>query len=148
MGNPKIITDRVMQVPMETLFEVISDFKAYPEFVSEVVGVKIESKGTAAKTIVHFELELMKKFDYTLEFKITKPTEVAWKLVSSNFFKNNEGCWQLSAIDARSTQVHYELDVGFVFFVPGFISRKLTEVNLPKMFDNFEARTKVKVGKK
>jgi len=40
------------------------------------------------------------------------------------------------------TAVHYELDVEFGFLVPAWISRKLTEVQLPKMFESFEQEAK------
>jgi hypothetical protein len=40
------------------------------------------------------------------------------------------------------TWVKYELEVGFGFLVPGWITKKLTESNLPQMFDKFETRAK------
>ena len=40
----------------------------------------------------------------------------------------------------KETEVHYELDVAVVFLIPSWIAKKLTEVNLPKMFESFEQR--------
>lgn len=68
--------------------------------------------------------------------------EVRWKLVDSDFFKKNEGRWVLKEKGNNETEVHYELDVAVVFMVPSWIAKKLTEVNLPKMFESFEVRAK------
>lgn len=131
-----------MDVPAEALFKAITDFEAYPKFLPEVVAAKPEPVTSPTRRRVLFELEIVKRFQYTLEFDIQGQEKVAWKLVESNFFKNNEGLWSLKPRDAKSTEVHYELDVGFGFLVPGWISKKLTEVNLPKMFDSFEGRAR------
>ena len=42
------------------------------------------------------------------------------------------------AMGPKATDVQYALEVGFGFLVPKFVAKKLTEVSLPKMFDNFE----------
>jgi len=131
-----------MNVEINTLYQVITDFEHYPEFVSEVVGAKTLPGSTDTRALVRFELEIIKRFEYLLEFKMTRPTEVKWKLTRSNFFKVNDGAWSLTPVDASHTEAHYELEVGFGFLVPGWVSRKLTEINLPQMFDHFEARAK------
>jgi ribosome-associated toxin RatA of RatAB toxin-antitoxin module len=59
--------------------------------------------------------------------------------VESDFFKTNQGKWILSPHQV-GTWVKYELEVGFGFLVPGWITKKLTESNLPQMFDKFETR--------
>jgi ribosome-associated toxin RatA of RatAB toxin-antitoxin module len=91
---------------------------------------------------VIFELEVMKRFQYELEFNIIPGKEVTWHLVESNFFKKNEGRWGLASLGADRTHVQYEVEVAFGFFVPGWVTKKLTEVNLPKMLDSFEGQAK------
>lgn len=139
---PKVLRDKLMDVPAVSLFKAITDFESYPKFLPEVVAAKLGDVPSANRQRVLFELEIVKRFQYTLEFEITGQETIAWKLVESNFFKNNEGLWRLKPRDGKHTEVHYELDVGFGFLVPGWISKKLTEVNLPKMFDSFEARAR------
>ncbi len=133
-------TVKEFNVSADALFKAITDFEKYPEFMPEVVSAKILPGATDKKAQVKFEIEVMKKFEYTLEFSIKK-NEVTWKLVESNFFKKNEGRWNLSP-NGKGVQVHYELEVSFGFLVPGWITKKLTEVNLPQMFDKFEAQAK------
>jgi coenzyme Q-binding protein COQ10 len=143
----QVVRDKVMAVSPKALFDTITDFENYPKFLSEVKGAKVKSKSGKKKKVV-FDIEVIKPFTYTLEFEIEEPTKVSWKLIDSNFFKTNEGKWELKPKGPKSTEVHYELEVGFGFFVPGFITKKLTEVNLPKMFDSFEqAALSRKVGK-
>jgi len=136
----RIVREKEMNVSPQALYDAITNFDGYPEFLPEVVSASVESDSNLDRTIVHFELELIKRFQYTLQFKMREKEEVVWELVDSNFFKINEGRWQLEERSPNVTQVHYELEVGFGFFVPKFISKKLTEVNLPKMFDCFERR--------
>lgn len=143
----RVSKEKEMAVPRDVLFEVITDFDSYPQFVSEVVGVKVVPGPTADKKRVTFELEIMKRFEYTLEFNIS-PEEVKWSLVESNFFKTNEGRWLLSPVGKDKTHATYELEVGFGFLVPGWVTKRLTETSLPKMLDNFEERAKALLKKK
>ena len=136
----RVTREKEMNVPREYLANAITAFEFYPEFLPEVVSVKRLSGGTTERQKVAFELEIVKRFQYTLEFEIRGLDEVSWRLGESNFFKINEGRWQLKALTAERTHVTYEVEVGFGFFVPGWITKKLTEVNLPKMLESFENR--------
>jgi len=137
-----VTREKAMTVPKKCLFQAITDFAAYPDFLPEVVSAVVRPGGTPERTVVDFELEVIRRFQYTLEFKITGEEEVVWKLVDSNFFKVNDGRWKLTAANENITQVEYELDVGFGFLVPKMITRKLTAINLPRMFDQFEVQAK------
>jgi ribosome-associated toxin RatA of RatAB toxin-antitoxin module len=141
----KVVRDRLMAVPHGILYRAITDFEAYPKFLSEVVGAKIRPTKDSATVLVDFELEIVRRFAYTLEFSVKPEEQVGWRLVESNFFKTNEGLWKLTS-DGPKTQVHYELEVGFGFLVPSWVSKKLTEVNLPRMFDAFEERARSLLG--
>ena len=138
----KVTREKEMNVPVRYLARAITEFEAYPKFLPEVVSVSRVPGGTAERQKVVFELEVVKRFSYTLEFWIQGHEEISWHLDGSNFFKVNEGKWRLRAVDENRTYVNYEVEVGFGFFVPGWITRKLTEVNLPKMMDSFEGRAK------
>ncbi|MBI4403308.1 MAG: SRPBCC family protein [Deltaproteobacteria bacterium] len=135
----KVIRSKELAVSVERLVAVILDFESYPEFLSGVVSARREQSSNG-KPVVTFELEIIKRFEYTLEFNITGVEEIAWKLVKSNFFKKNDGRWLLKRMGQNRTHASYELDLAFGFLVPGWVAKTLTEVNLPKMFDQFEAR--------
>ncbi len=139
--SSKIQRKLELNVPQKALFQAITDFEAYPQFLPEVVGAKRENFD-ADNTTVTFELEIIKRFQYVLEFRMRNQDEVAWKLIESNFFKKNSGKWLLKKLTEETTEVTYELEVEFGFFVPKLVSTKLTEVTLPKMFELFEKRAK------
>ncbi len=138
----EVVRDKRMSVSQRALFSAITEFEKYPEFLNEVTGAKIIKRPSPDKVHVQFEIEVVKKFVYTLEFQLKGSEEVKWKLVDSDFFKKNEGRWVLKEKGNNETEVHYELDVAVVFMVPSWIAKKLTEVNLPKMFESFEVRAK------
>lgn len=137
-----VTRDKEMQVSIGALYRAITDFESYPKFLPEVVDVKTDAASNESTAKVTFEIEVVKKFQYTLQFEMKKTSEVRWRLVESNFFKGNTGLWLLKEIAPGKTAVHYELDVSFGFLVPGWISKKLTETSLPKMFENFEGQAK------
>jgi coenzyme Q-binding protein COQ10 len=137
----KVVKERDMQVSLESLTKVIQDYEKYPEFLPEVVGAHVLSR-SGTKAEVQFEINLMKRFQYKLQFWSDAPGEICWKLVESDFFKVNEGKWVLSSSSPKVTHARYELEVSFGFFVPSFITKTLTEVNLPTLLDKFEAQAK------
>ena len=131
-----------MDVPVEALARAITDFESYPKFLPEVVAAE-RVKGTPDTTPrVVFELEIVKRFRYTLEFAVNGQKEISWRLVDSDFFKTNQGRWVLKPEGDGKTHVTYDVEVNFGFLVPGWITKKLTEVNLPKMFDSFEGHAR------
>lgn len=143
----KVIKEKEMNVNAADLMAVIQDYENYPEFLPEVVGAEIVTKGKKKNTEVQFDLNLIKQFQYKLSFDEKSDTEVSWTLVDSDFFKANEGRWVLTPKNENTTLARYELEVGFGFLVPGFITKTLTETNLPGLLDRFEKRT-LEVSKK
>lgn len=136
----KVAREKTMNVSVGALLRVITDFASYPTFLSEVAAVDIENDDKSRPRVT-FELEIIKRFQYTLEFDVQE-REVCWRLVKSNFFRQNQGRWVLTPMDNNHTVVIYELDVDFGFLVPKWVSKKLTEINLPKMLESFETRAK------
>ncbi len=137
---PKVIQERTMNVSADALRRVILDFEKYPEFVTEVVSAKNHERGASGGQIVDFEVEAIRRFRYTLEFDASQPNEVRWRLVDSNLFTANEGAWILKKLSDSETAVKYELEVGVKFLIPGWVAKKLTEVNLPRLLESFETR--------
>ncbi len=135
----KVVREKEMNVSAEKLADVIIDFDGYPKMLGEVKKAKPVWSADRKTCKVTFELEVVKKFVYDLDFVIDYPNKIEWKLASSDFFKENRGHWKLTPKGKDRVQVDYEVEVGFGFLVPGWITKKLTEVNLPKMFDRFEA---------
>lgn len=134
----KIVAERLMPISVKKLWNVILAFEDYPNFLKEVISTKVEKKGKLF--LVEFEIELLKRFKYTLEFSTTPFTEITWKLVEGELFKTNSGKWVLKEKTKNQTLAIYETEVTFGFFVPNWVIKKLTEVNLPAMLEAFERR--------
>src|ERR1044072_864378 len=115
-----VTREKIIPVPVDALYSAITDFENYPQFLPEVVAAKRLPGTDPNKVRVPFTLEVVKRFDYTLEFTLTPQSEVKWALVESNFCKTNTGRWGLKANGASEPQVQYELDVSFGFLVPGW----------------------------
>lgn len=138
----KATRDIEMRVGVKQLQAAILDFEKYPSFLNEVVTAKRLPGGTDSNFRVQFELEIIKRFVYVLEFDVTPEKEIAWRLVESDFFKKNEGRWALSPVGEERTRVQYEVDIAVGFLIPGFVSKKLADHNLPSMLSSFEAEAK------
>ncbi len=134
----KTTAERIMPVPVKKLWKVIVDFEKYGEFLEEVISTKVEKKRNVF--LVHYEIEILKRFKYTLEFNMTPFTEISWKLIDGEIFKINNGRWLLREKSPNQTHVIYETEVTFGFYVPSWVIKKLTEVNLPMMLEAFEKR--------
>src|SRR4051812_27737244 len=97
---PEVTREKEMNVPLKALYTAITEFESYPVFLPEVVGVKVVEK-TDTSAMVDFEIEVVKRFQYSLLFSMTEPLEVRWKLLKSNFFRINEGKWSLRELGSK-----------------------------------------------
>ena len=140
----KVIKEKEMNVSAEALANVILDFENYPEILGEVKKAVTTWSTDKKDAKVNFELEVVKRFNYDLKFAIEYPAKIAWSLMKSDFFKENRGSWTIKKLGDKKCHVTYEVEVSFGFLVPGWVTKKLTEVNLPKMLEKFESAAKAR----
>ena len=126
-----------INAPIDEVFEVITDFETYPEFLPEMKEVTIEEKKKTSM-VTTFRLQLMKEIEYTLNFKLKKPTSVVWELEEGQMMSYNSGSWKLKKVIPKKTQATYSIEVKFGLLVPNAISNMLVENNLPEMLENFK----------
>lgn len=136
-----------MNVPLEALWEVITDYAAYPEFVEGLESLTItkkEGKSTFADYVVSM---FGKKVKYTLKHTESPKKGLKWTMTEGEFFKSNDGSWELAEAGEGKTEATYTVDVGFPLLVPKSIVNTLTGTQLPTMMKAFEDRAKA-VAKK
>lgn len=138
---PQAKRTEVWDAPIEKIYEVITDYKSYPQFVDGCSSVDILSQ-TDTEARVEFGLNLIKKFKYILVLKQTKPTEISWSLESGDIFKKNEGAWKFKDLGDGRTEVDYGLEVEIKGFAPKTLVNSLTEKNLPAMLKSYHERCK------
>jgi ribosome-associated toxin RatA of RatAB toxin-antitoxin module len=132
----------VLPVDKDKLFQVITRYEDYPQFVDGCSSVKVERKGPG-KARVTYVVNMVKEVEYVLDHE-ENPEQgtMSWSLVSSDAMKKNSGGWTLRSEGAGKTDVRYEVEVDFKIPVPGFILNRLVKASLPAMIKSFQARAK------
>lgn len=131
----------VFDVEREKVFKVLSNLENYPDFMTGVENVEVlETNGNEVKA--RYDLNLIKKFSYTLNHKIEEPERISWSLVSGDFMKKSDGSWDLKDLGDGKTEVTYRVDIDFKVMVPGMISKKLVSSNLPSMMKAVQEKAK------
>jgi len=129
------------QVDREKIFQAITDYEKYPEFVDGVHSVKVlEKSETGAK--VQYSAKIIKNISYTLQLTHESPKRVSWKLVEGDIFKTNNGEWILEDKGNGQTEVTYSIDIELKIFAPKAILDGLVTGSLPSMMKSFANRAK------
>ncbi len=111
----------------ETLYDVVSDVAAYPEWASGVKEVEVldlDAEGRVDRA--RFVLEgFVKEIEYVLKYTHDRPNSLSWVAEESDDLKMLEGSYQFSpAEEEGATEVVYSLTVDPKFIIPGFIRRQ------------------------
>ena len=131
-----------LNVGKDDLFAAITRYEDYPQFVTGVTKVEVERKGPG-RARVTYHVSMMKDVVYTLDHEEDAAQGViVWKLVKSDFFKTNNGRWEIKPEGADKCHVKYSLEADFSIPVPGFILKRMIKGNLPDMVKSFENRAK------
>jgi coenzyme Q-binding protein COQ10 len=119
-------------------FEVITDYEAYPEFLSDLKDVTVANKkGNTCD--VTYEIEVIKRIQYTLKMKAA-PLKIEWSFIKGDIMKDNHGYWELEEVKKGLTKATYHIEVRFGLLVPSAVTKSLVSKNLPAMLNNFKAR--------
>ena len=135
-----------LNVDKDQLFAAICRYEDYPKFVDGVKSVKVERKGPGV-TKAMYHVNMLKDVTYSLDIKDNAESGVIeWSLIESDFFKINNGRWELKSVGPGKTEAHYRLEIEFKFPVPGMILNKLIKNQLPAMIKSFEKQAKAHGG--
>ena len=127
-----------INAPIETVYQVVSDLEAYPEFLSTTDEVEVSRENGQLEAV--FSVNVVKKVSYTLVFTEEAPKRLSWRLKEASFMKKNNGEWELESIDENKTQAKYKIDVEFGWMVPKKLVGMLTETQLPELLRAFTQR--------
>jgi ribosome-associated toxin RatA of RatAB toxin-antitoxin module len=138
----------VVAATLDKLFDVITDYGAYPEFVPSVRACR-PGKRSGDRVEVEFELDLgVKTIRYVLLHVEERPHRVSWTLVSGDWMKVSNGAWELSP-EGSGTRARYlvEIQIAKPALVPQAlvdkVTTELTKVQLPKTLEAFKARAEL-----
>lgn len=136
----------VIRAPIETVYQTITDFESYPDFLPEIKGAKVDWCGDAQMD-VSFRLELIKEIPYCLRFTLNPPSEVSWVLKQGEIMRTNTGGWKLKALEDSVTDATYSLEVTFGLWVPKAVTETLVKKSLPQTLKRFKKRAEGKFRK-
>jgi coenzyme Q-binding protein COQ10 len=135
---PGTSTSILIDAPAKVVYDVISDFESYPEFLPDVKKVEVDKKGK--RLTATFEVSVIKKIRYTLEFATVPSKKISWTFVKGDVFKDNRGGWEFEEVKKGQTKATYQIEVDFGLLVPSLITNKLVGHNLPQMMKRFKER--------
>jgi coenzyme Q-binding protein COQ10 len=129
----------VINAPPDKVFDIITDYEKYPQFVSEVKKVTTsERQGNSVK--LNYEISLVKTLRYTIRVTEERPRKMSWTFVEGDVMKTNTGSWVLEPEGEGKTRATYTVEVTVGPLVPKAIINGLVDQSLPKMMDAFKRR--------
>ena len=138
-----------INVPPGVLMEVITDFEAYPSFVTDIQSARVVSHDVAEGREVWnvaFTLNMIRRLNYTLRLERRGQESVRWSLVEGSF-RTNEGGWTLTPLDhGTRTLATYVVDLDVGMFIPGSVMKTLIQHNLPSTLAAFKARAEARAA--
>ena len=109
----------------EEIFQVATDFEAYPEWNPNIKKVEIketDSEGRATKVWMQVDAKV-KTITYTLEYDYSEaPEAFSWDLLEGDV-KELSGSYRFDEFD-DVTEVQYETSLDPGFPIPGFLKRQ------------------------
>jgi len=137
-----------INVARDKFFDIISDYAAYPEFLTEVGlrKVTVDKVEGNAKTVTQ-EVEVMgKRVSYTLKMVEDRPNRITWSLITGQMMSRNNGAWSLEEMGPSRTRATYSLELKLGLLVPSAITTRLAASSLPAMLEAFKKRAEGKVA--
>jgi coenzyme Q-binding protein COQ10 len=138
----------VIDVPADKLYDVITDYGKYAEFLPEVKKIVVADGPGDAKDVTYTIDIKAKTITYTLRHTGVRPTKASWKMTTGEMIKGNEGFWDLKDLPGGKTEATYNIDLKLSAFVPGFVEKALAETSLPDLLANFKKRAESLHGAK
>lgn len=129
----------VINAPPERVFDVVSDYERYPEFLSEVKSIRTSGR-QGNQVNIHYEVDVMKRIRYTLRMTEDRPRGLQWTFVEGEVMKDNTGGWVLEPLPDGMTKATYTVDVALGLLVPRPLVTAMVESSLPKMLQSFKKR--------
>jgi ribosome-associated toxin RatA of RatAB toxin-antitoxin module len=129
----------IFNAPIEKVFDVITQYEKYGEFLSEVKEVKTSGR-QGNQVNVHYKVDVVKTIKYTIRVTEERPTRMSWTFVEGEFMKDNKGSWVLEPAGEGKTKGTYTVEMALGALVPKSVVNALVDTSLPKMLEAFKRR--------
>lgn len=129
----------IINAPIEKVFDVITQYEKYGEFLPEVKEVRTSGR-QGSEVNVHYKVDVVKTIKYTIRVKEERPTRMSWTFVDGEFMKDNKGSWVLEPAGEGKTKGTYTVEMALGALVPKAVVNALVDTSLPKMLEAFKRR--------
>ena len=112
--------------PIETSFEAIVDYETFPSWQDAVDSVEVLSRtkdGLGEDVRLYIDAKV-KKIDYTLRYRYSRPTEIEWDFVTGNGMRDVDGVYTFEELGPDRTRATYKLGADPAIPVPGMVLRR------------------------
>ena len=83
-----VTTKHTFNGSLDEVFEALTDYESYPDYIPGVIKTqKLPPLDDSAATSIRYELNLIKKFHYTLNMYHEGNNKISWCLHDSNIMK-------------------------------------------------------------
>ena len=130
----------VINAPVEKVFDVVTNYERYPDFLPEVKEVRAANR-KGSEVDLHYKVDLVvKTIRYSIHVKEERPLRMSWTFLDGEVMKDNKGGWVLEDAGGGKTKATYSVEVTVGALVPKSILNTLVDSSLPKMLDAFKKR--------
>jgi uncharacterized membrane protein len=124
--------DTLVEAPIDTVWDIITDFEAYTDWVDNMRGVEVlesDDDGRARRVWFHVDARVM-EIEYVLAYEYPDDHRLTWELVEADQLRQLDGEYDLEERDDGTTHVRYSLEVDLAVPVPGFLKKRASRVIL------------------
>lgn len=130
----------VINAPVEKVFDVITHYERYAEFLPEVKEVRTSNR-QGNEVELHYKVDLVvKTIRYSIRAKEERPHRMSWSFIEGEVMRDNKGGWVLEPEGEGKTKATYTVEVTVGPLVPKSILNTLVDSSLPKMLEAFKKR--------
>lgn len=118
----------VLPASPERCFDVVTDFEAYPEWMSTFKDVNVLERDVDGRPIlVEFRIDAkLREVRYVLRHRLERPESITWDYVEGDA-KDVDGSWRFEDAGEGRTRCTYRVSFDVGGFVPGSVKRALAE---------------------
>ena len=132
-------------VTPKELYDVVTDYPAYPTFFKDFTRVQVLSTEGDVQT-VEFTAKVVKEVSYTLRIAHdTEALKTRWTFVRGKMITESKGGWSFSEAPGGA-KIDYDAEIEVNAPLPGFIKKKIQDAILNRsiatMFDQLAAEVK------
>lgn len=124
--------------PRSIVYDVISDFRRYPEFLSHVTKVTVEEAHRGAQR-VGISVSFMQEVQFVIEATLDQPNGLSWTYVEGDL-RDNCGRWEIDEVTPQLTMATFSCAVDFHAAIPCDVSQTLVQFAMPQMLKHFKGR--------